>query len=351
LYSGKKSDIIIKTNFIMRNELKTSANHGLIRDFVMLFGLLFIGYRFFIASAEEMMGQNIVDDPDQDGLTTAEERLYGTNPSERDTDGDGYTDGVEVRGGYDPIKKAPGDRIVADKSESAASIDTAGGKGGDNLTDMVSEKLATIVQNTETSADGTSEVALEELNSLAQEVSSGEPEEIILPEIDISTIKMKDQSYSGLSKSKRQERIREDVVEYLTTVSYIFANNSSKTFTTEDELKGISEGFADDAINAISMGNLSKIDSYVESGTKMLEQIKEVEVPEAMLETHVKALKLVTYLSQMKDEVGTSTEDDPIKAIKSLSRVQGLLNVMGAFAIEVQAKLAEYEITTIPLDL
>jgi hypothetical protein len=334
----------------MKHLMTRVTHRGLGIDFIVLFGLLFVGYKFFIASAEEMMGQNIADDPDQDGLTTAEERLYGTDPSERDTDGDGYTDGVEVRGGYNPLKKAPGDKIVYEDNTPNTSQETTG-KGGDNLTDIVSEKLATIVQNTETNADGNSEIALEELNNLAQEISSGDSEEIILPEIDISTIKMKEQSYSGMSKTKREERVREDVVEYLTTLSYIFASNSSKTFTTEDELKGISEGFAEDAITALSMGNLSKIDTYVESGSKMLEQVKDVKVPKEMLETHVKALKLITYLSQMKEEVGTTTEDDPIKAIKSLSRVQGLLNVMGTFAIEVQSKLAEYEITTIPLDL
>jgi hypothetical protein len=334
----------------MRNVFKTVVQSGLKKDFAILFVLLLVGYRFFVSSAQEMSGQNIVDDPDQDGLTSAEERLYGTDSSSKDTDGDGYTDGVEVRGGYNPLKKAPGDKIVPDAviGSNTASVN---GKGGDNLTEAVSEKLAAIVQNSQTNADGTSEVSLEELNSIAQEVSGGDSEEIILPEIDMSLIKMKDQSYSGLSKSKREARIKEDVVEYLTTISYIFASNSPKQFKTEDELKSISEGFADEAILAVSMGDLSKIDSYVESGSKMLEQVKEVEVPEPMLDTHVKALKIVTYLSQMKEEVGTSSADDPIKAIKSLSRVQGLLNVVGSFVIDVQTKLSQYEITNIPLDL
>jgi hypothetical protein len=44
----------------------------------------------------------ILDD-DNDGLTAAEERFYGTDPAVEDTDGDGFSDGEEVRAGYDPL--------------------------------------------------------------------------------------------------------------------------------------------------------------------------------------------------------------------------------------------------------
>lgn len=334
----------------MNKDAVRGRKMGLRTDFFILFVMILIGYRFFVSSASEMTGQNIVDDPDQDGLTSAEERLYGTDPANRDTDGDGYSDGVEVRGGYDPTRKAPGDRVV-NEEVSPASNSTETGKGGDNLTEIVSQKLADIVQESGTNADGNSEVALEDLNTLAQEVAGGDTAEVILPDIDLTQIKIKDQSYSGISKSKKEERIKEDIVEYLTTISYIFANNSPQSFKTEDELKGISEGFVEQAITAISMEDITKIDSYVESGNKMLEQIGEVEVPEKMLDVHVKALKIATYLSQLKEEIGTTSGDDPIRTIRSLSRVQGLLNVMGTFIIEVQSKLSEYEISSIPLEL
>ncbi|MCK4554808.1 hypothetical protein KAU19_07710, partial [Candidatus Parcubacteria bacterium] len=41
-------------------------------------------------------------DSDNDGLTDAEEVIYGTDPNNPDTDGDSYLDGEEVRGGYNP---------------------------------------------------------------------------------------------------------------------------------------------------------------------------------------------------------------------------------------------------------
>ncbi|MFA6381773.1 MAG: DUF6583 family protein [Candidatus Buchananbacteria bacterium] len=45
-------------------------------------------------------------DSDNDGLTAAEESLYGTNSAVADTDGDGYADGSELLNGYDPTKIA-----------------------------------------------------------------------------------------------------------------------------------------------------------------------------------------------------------------------------------------------------
>ena len=42
-------------------------------------------------------------DSDNDGLTDAEEKIYGTDPHNPDTDGDGYLDGAEVKAGYNPL--------------------------------------------------------------------------------------------------------------------------------------------------------------------------------------------------------------------------------------------------------
>ena len=44
-----------------------------------------------------------LDDPDEDGLTNAEEEFYGTDPDNADTDGDGFSDSEEVRAGFDPL--------------------------------------------------------------------------------------------------------------------------------------------------------------------------------------------------------------------------------------------------------
>jgi hypothetical protein len=42
-------------------------------------------------------------DDDGDGLTNAEEAIYGTDPNNRDSDGDGHEDGDEVSDGTNPM--------------------------------------------------------------------------------------------------------------------------------------------------------------------------------------------------------------------------------------------------------
>jgi hypothetical protein len=52
---------------------------------------------------EVISSEEAILDSDEDGLTVAEERFYGTDSELADTDGDGYKDGEEVRAGYDPL--------------------------------------------------------------------------------------------------------------------------------------------------------------------------------------------------------------------------------------------------------
>jgi len=51
-------------------------------------------------------GDGMSDDIDHDGLSTAEEVLYGTDPVHPDTDRDGYPDGIEIENGFDPREPA-----------------------------------------------------------------------------------------------------------------------------------------------------------------------------------------------------------------------------------------------------
>jgi hypothetical protein len=55
------------------------------------------------SETEVITSEDAVLDGDEDGLTIAEERFYGTDVEVADTDGDGYADGEEVRAGYDPL--------------------------------------------------------------------------------------------------------------------------------------------------------------------------------------------------------------------------------------------------------
>lgn len=317
------------------------------KHFFVLFGLLFLSGAFFVSAADELTGNNLVDDPDQDGLTTEEERLYGTDPMNRDTDGDGYSDGVEVKSGYDPLKKAPGDKIVSEKE----LVSSEGTLGGENLTKQTAQEIAMLVKDAQESDAGEMSVSLDELNVVAQKIASGSTEEVVLPEVDMDTIKIKKVSCKKLSEKKCEEKRSEDAIEYLTVVAYIFANNSPKEFKTEDELGSLSDELLGSAMNALSFGDMSQLSSLAENGEKMLSQIYEVEVPEEMLDIHVKAIKLAKYASTLKDELSVTSSDDPMKMITALSKTQGLLNVMVGFVTDVQEKLSKYGIAEIPIEL
>lgn len=50
-------------------------------------------------------------DTDKDGLSNSDERVWGTNPADKDTDKDGYIDGVEVEKGHNPTIASPNDKL------------------------------------------------------------------------------------------------------------------------------------------------------------------------------------------------------------------------------------------------
>lgn len=61
-------------------------------------------------------GQQVVDptgDTDADGLTNADEKIWGTNPNAQDTDNDGFKDGEEVAANHNPTIPSPNDKLPA----------------------------------------------------------------------------------------------------------------------------------------------------------------------------------------------------------------------------------------------
>ena len=59
-----------------------------------------------VANGYTPYGSGRLDDSDvdQDGLSDADEFIFGSDPLNEDTDRDGFTDGNEVQTGYDPAK-------------------------------------------------------------------------------------------------------------------------------------------------------------------------------------------------------------------------------------------------------
>lgn len=320
---------------------------------IFVFGLISIfsiGLFISVSASDAFAGKNIFQDSDGDGLTNEEERLYGTDPFSKDTDGDGYSDGVEVKGGYDPLKKAPGDKIVVDGSSDKPASAQAHSGTKENLTQKVSTEVAKLVQD---KSSGSAAVSLDDIDSMVNAAMNGGGEVVLpavsLDEIKIKTLSKKDKKLPADELKKREEQ---DIVDYLTSMAYIMANNSPSSFQTQDQLQSVATDVVDQSNNAMLLGDFSYITSLSKNGESMLAQIKDVEVPESMVDLHMKALSMAKYAISLKDElVSTQNSTDPLKSIATLSKIQGFMSTTTVFASEFESKLAKYGIDTIPLEL
>jgi hypothetical protein len=104
---------------------------------------------------------------------------------------------------------------------------------GDNLTETAATQLAGII-----SATGSQdvEVTLDNIDELIQEALDAGSQEIILPEVDVEKIKIKEQKYSKLSDEERAQKENEDATDYLVSAAYILASNSPETLTSPENL-------------------------------------------------------------------------------------------------------------------
>lgn len=323
---------------ISRVQMRTSL--------LLFFGLLILSVTFFVSADDTMTDKNIFQDSDQDGLSNDEEALYKTDPLDKDSDDDGYTDGVEVESGYDPLKPAPGDKLIntTDGNATVTGIVTT----DDNLTAQVSQQIVTMVQD---SADGEGdEVTLETITESVQSVLDQSDQEIILPEVNVDEIKVKKVS-KKLKETQRKEKEKEDAVEYLTVMAYILANNAPSSVKSKGNITDAISDIGLGSLTAISSGNTSYLDEIAKKGENALEELNGIEVPEDMLDIHVKAIKMIKYSISLKDESKkTNIELDPLGQISFFSKVQGFLGVTSSFYQEVYSKLDDYGIQEIQVD-
>jgi len=332
-------------NIILQDISEKSARVS----FFLFFALLSMSFTFFVMADDQVTSKNIFQDSDQDGLSNDEEALYKTDPLNKDTDGDGYMDGVEIESGYDPLKPAPGDKLVAGPGVRDEKETTAVAQGTVTLTDQVTEQVAGLVQSKMEEDAGA--VTIEDINATVENIMNQSDQEVILPEVSKDEIKIKEVP-SKLKGTKRAEQEKEDAVEYLTVMAYILANNSPKKFHSENDLSSLLVSIGTESMTAVTTGNDKFLGNLAKMGEKILSETKDIEVPESMVELHMKALKLARYATQLKDEMGGNEGGtDPMGTIASLSKVQGFLGVVADFSGEIYSKMTEYGIKEIPIDL
>ena len=120
----------------------------------------------FVDRTLPLVGYFGLDDEDQDGLTTEEERELGTNRYLADTDGDGATDADEVAAGLDPLvadaqDDPDGDGLTSAEEAALGSdpfvFDSDQDPDADGLTNAEEVALGTDAQVADTDGDGLSD--------------------------------------------------------------------------------------------------------------------------------------------------------------------------------------------------
>lgn len=316
-------------------QIKTKKNHlpaEKIKSTLFIFFVLSIfGVSISIFAEENSLGNdNIFLDSDQDGLSDNEEKSYGTDPNNPDSDGDGYSDGAEVKSGYNPTKPAPGDKIADDSpSEKLKDLEIANNISDDNnLTEKLSAEIAARMSDEDAVSQG---ISIGDINSIIEE---NIPENIDiedLPEIDQSEIKIKNQKYPKLSKKQREQKIKEDDDDYLSTVLYITSNNLPHDITVEDEANSFLKEITTKISRIYSAPEeMSYFNDLAKKGETILDQMNDLEVPESMVDTHIEGLQLAKYSISLKDKVKID-KNDPISSIISLSSAESLLVMSSDF--------------------
>lgn len=294
-----------------------------------------VGLGFYVlAQVENAINKNVFGDTDQDGLSDTEEKAYGTNPSNADTDNDGYSDGVELKSGYDPLKPAPNDKLAM--QNTSAQSDT----GVSTLTSGLAEKIRALVEQKNSANES---ISVDELSS----VVTGDLEEKVGPKITFETLpaierkdlKIKEQDYDDLSDEEKAERIRRDNKEYTKDILYLLFTNAPKTIQTEADFASFQSEFSE-KLSGLSSDN-PDYDYFRNFASKLeiaVEQAKEIEVPESIVDVHIKLIQLTNGYLALRDSSLPGIED-PTSRIIIMSRAKMLMELTYTFFQEADRAL------------
>lgn len=298
---------------------------------------IFIFFSCFVAGQiQTSINKNIFGDSDQDGLSDEEEKSYGTNPNNPDSDGDSYSDGVEIKSGYDPLKAAPGDRILdSNTTENLSAFDEA------SLTESFSTTVSQFFSSKENSQEA---ISADEINDLVSSNLSDKIGPAItfenLPKIDRDTLNIKSQNYKNLSEQERLEQIKKDNDKYVRDILYLLFSNLPKTITSTADFDSFKNTFSD------KLGELSS-DSpdydYFRTLASSLDiackQAESIEVPESLVDLHIKLLQLVNGYLALRDPSLPKIEDS-ITRIIVISRARMLIELTYTFLQEANGTLS-----------
>ncbi len=316
----------------------------------IFFVLLALSMGFYVSASEPGAKEySLFRDADQDGLSDEEEKIFGTDPLMKDSDGDSYSDGIEVESGFDPLKPAPGDKLVSpDDGLGKGGYDETSDDSKTNVTNSASLEVANILSNV---SEENPSVKMQDINASVEELLQKSSVNVEFPEVDVKSIhikKLKCKDSEGEEKCLKKQK--DATIEYLTVLSYLVANNSPIALKENGDLDLAASSMVSDIMGAFSTGNFTALLQNKGKAESFLNSVKEVEVPENMVTTHMKALQLALFSVGLAEAFG-KVGDDPMSQISLLSQVQGLLSFSTSLAVDIQGEFKKLGIDLIPVDL
>jgi len=308
---------------------------------VLVIASLFILGQAFLTLAENNQNPgNLFLDTDQDGLSDQEEKSYGTDPNNADTDRDGYTDGAEVKSGYDPLKPSPGDKLsTIEKTPAIQPQPSIGTKK--NLTNMLAEQISSMNINSDGS-DVSQEITVDNIKTFAQNfLSNQESSNQTTFSVSPDDFKIKKQDYSKLSKEEAALKKNADAADYIASIFYVLSLNSENTLITSNDFDISSAQLMQEISDAADQQNIAYFDNLEQKTQKVMSEMKNIEVPEEFLETHIKMLSVIKYGLSLKNLV-IQYPDDPALNLINLSKIQGFWDIFFEAFSETQSKLNQY---------
>lgn len=311
----------------------------------VFFALLVFSIGFFVsADSNTAASRSIFLDADQDGLSDDEEKIFGTDPLKRDTDGDSYSDGIEVESGYDPLKPAPGDKLIAE--------DDGLGKGGydessdTNLTESASNEVVKMLSSQTTGAA----INMNDISASIETLLQQTTVDVKVPEVKKEDLKVKAvKCKSSDSEEKCAERKKDATEEYLTVLAYLVANNSPVPLNATSDLEVLSNTILKETSQAFSLSSFSFLKEASTKAETFLTGLKDIEVPENMVDTHIKAVQLGLFARNLGEEYEQKA-GDPIAQIALLGELQGVLGIASDLSSDMMTEFENIGIESIPIE-
>lgn len=212
----------------------------------------------------------------------------------------------------------------------------------ENLTQNMAQKIIDATTSADPENPGVSTNQLQDIIDSAIGQSSILNEAI--PIVDINSLKIKKQDYSGLSTKKAKEREKDDFIKYIASLYYVFASNSPQPITSSSDISKAISSTTESIIYAISKESPQAVRDLSVSGEKISEQLRELEVPEKLIDLHIKAIAYADNTKDLQTYIAPAI-NDPVKKLVNLGRLQGFIESLSSFSEEVNDRMDVYGVS------